>query len=100
MFRRTSPIALAIVVGLLGAGAVVTALVAVGGSQVLAFTTFHTDAFLHPTFSGSLALAPKVIGPVEAASANIDAFREQLTRVVDGAVRAYTSVQASPLGHA
>jgi len=80
--------------------AVVTALLAVGGSEVLALATFHTDAFLHPTFSGSLALAPKVIGPVEAATANIDAFREQLTRVVDGAVRAYTSVQASPLGHA
>jgi predicted phosphodiesterase len=80
--------------------AVVTALVAVGGSQVLAFTTFHTDAFLHPTYSGSLALAPKLIGPVQAASRNIDAFREQLTRVVDGAVGAYTSVQASPLGHA
>jgi predicted phosphodiesterase len=80
--------------------AVVTALVAVGGSQLLALATFHTDAFLHPTYSGSLALAPKLIGPVEAATANIDAFRAQLTRVVDGAVRAYTSVQASPLGHA
>jgi predicted phosphodiesterase len=80
--------------------AVVTAMVAVGGSQVLALATFHTDAFLHPTYSGSLALAPRLIGPVEAASQNIDAFREQLTRVVDGAVRAYTSVQASPLGHA
>jgi predicted phosphodiesterase len=80
--------------------AVVTALVTVGGAQVLALATFHTDAFLHPTYSGSLALAPKLIGPVEAASRNIDAFREQLTRVVDGAVRAYTSVQASPLGHA
>jgi predicted phosphodiesterase len=80
--------------------AVVTALVAVGGSQVLALTTFHTDAFLHPTYSGSLALAPKLIGPVQAASRNIDAFREQLTRVVDGAVGAYTSVQTSPLGHA
>jgi predicted phosphodiesterase len=79
--------------------AVVAALVAVGGSQVLALTTFHTDAFLHPTYSGSLALAPKLIGPVQAASRNIDAFREQLTRVVDGAVGAYTSVQASPLGH-
>ena len=79
--------------------AVIAALVSVGGSQVAALATFHTDAFLHPTYSGSLSLAPKVIGPVETATANIDAFREQLTRVVDGAVNAYTSVQASPLGH-
>ncbi|MBI3648755.1 MAG: metallophosphoesterase [Actinobacteria bacterium] len=78
--------------------AVIAALVAVGGLQVAALATFRADAFLHPTFSGSLALAPKVIGPVQAATEHIDAFREQLTRVVDGAVGAYTSVQSSPLG--
>jgi predicted phosphodiesterase len=80
--------------------AVVAALVAVGGSQALALATYRPDAFLDPTYSGSLALAPEVIGPVAAATKRIDAFRAQLTRVVDGAVRAYTSVQASPLGNA
>jgi predicted phosphodiesterase len=78
--------------------AVVAALVAVGGSQALALATYSPNAFLDPTYSGSLVLATEVIGPVEAASKRIDAFRAQLTRVVDGAVRAYTSVQASPLG--
>jgi predicted phosphodiesterase len=79
---------------------VVAALVAIGGSQALALATYRPEAFLDPTYSGTLALAPEVIGPVEAASKRIDAFRAQLTRVVDGAVRAYTSVQASPLGNA
>lgn len=80
--------------------AVVAALLTVGGCQALAFASYRPDAFLDPTYSGTLALAPEVIGPVEAASKRIDAFRAQLTRVVDGAVRAYTSVQASPLGNA
>jgi predicted phosphodiesterase len=79
---------------------IVAALVAVGGCQALALASYRPDAFLNPTYSGTLALAPEVIGPVEAASKRIDAFRAQLTRVVDGAVRAYTSVQTSPLGNA
>lgn len=75
-------------------------LIGVGGSEALALATYDTRAFESPTFSGSLAIAPQVIGPVEAARANIDRFKEQLGRVVDGAVRAYTSVQQSPLGRA
>jgi predicted phosphodiesterase len=78
--------------------ALATALLTVGGSQVWALATFRPEAFLHPTYTGTLALAPQVIGPVEQAAAKIDAFRIQLGRVVDGAVRAYTSVQTSPLG--
>jgi predicted phosphodiesterase len=78
--------------------AVATALLTVGGSQIWVLATFRSEAFLHPTYTGTLALAPQVIGPVEQAAAKIDAFRTQLGRVVDGAVRAYTSLQASPLG--
>jgi predicted phosphodiesterase len=78
--------------------AVGTAVLVVGGSQVWALATYRSEAFLHPTYTGTLALAPQVIGPVEQAAAKIDAFRIQLGRVVAGAVRAYTSVQTSPLG--
>jgi predicted phosphodiesterase len=77
--------------------AVATALLTVGGSQIWVLATFRSEAFLHPTYNGTLALAPQVIGPVAQAAAKIDAFRTQLGRVVDGAVRAYTSLQSSPL---
>ena len=78
--------------------ATVAGMLILGTTQAVAIATYDATAFLRPTYSGTLALAPQVIGPVRAATQRIDAFRQQLTRVVDGAVRAYTSVQASPLG--
>jgi len=77
--------------------AVLAAVVAVGGSELLALATYRADAFRTPTYSGSLALAERVIPPVRTAE-QIDAFREQLARVVDGAIAAYTSIQTNPLG--
>lgn len=73
------------------------AFIAVGGSEAIAWNTFRPSAFLSPTYSGSLALAPKLIGPVRHATDRIEDFRAELTRVVDGAVRAYTSIQTAPV---
>ena len=78
--------------------AVMSALVVVGGSEALTVATYRPDAFLSPTFSGSLAAAPRLIGPVRAAGERIGYFRSELERIVDGALRAYRSVQANPLG--
>lgn len=78
--------------------AFLAAVVAVGGSEALAAVTYRSSAFLSPSFSGSLALAPELIGPVQAATERIGYFRTELQRIVDGAVRAYTSVEANPLG--
>ncbi len=77
--------------------AALAAVLAVGGTEVAAIATFRTEAFRAPSYSGSLALAAKVIPPVRTVE-RIDAFQEQLTRVIDGAVGAYTSIQTNPVG--
>jgi predicted phosphodiesterase len=74
--------------------ALAAALIAVGGSETVAWATYRPAALLSPTFSGSLALAPKLIGPAETAIDRIDNFRAELSRVLGGAVRVYTSLEA------
>jgi predicted MPP superfamily phosphohydrolase len=69
----------------------------VGGCETVAWATYRPSALLSPTYSGSLALAPKLIGPAQTAVDRIDDFRAELARVLGGAVRVYTSVQASPI---
>ncbi|HEX6231370.1 MAG TPA: metallophosphoesterase [Actinomycetota bacterium] len=71
-------------------------LVSVVVLQGLALATFRPEAFAEPTYSGSLALAPKLIGPVREASDRIEVFRSGLEQLVDGTVRAYTSLQTTP----
>jgi predicted phosphodiesterase len=78
---------------------VLACLLAVGGTQVLAVGTFRPQAFGAPTFSGSLALAAQVIPPGRTVK-ELDAFQEQLRRVVDGAINAFTSVQTNLVGRA
>jgi predicted phosphodiesterase len=78
--------------------AVISAVVAAGGSETIAWATYRPAALLNPTFSGSLALAPRLIGPARTAIDRIDEFRAELTRVLEGAARVYTSIQSSPLG--
>jgi Calcineurin-like phosphoesterase len=74
----------------------VAALLGVALCEVLLLTTFQPAAFTEPTYSGSLALAPQLIGPVSEATGRIEDLRAGLEQVVDGTVRAYTSLQASP----
>jgi predicted phosphodiesterase len=83
------------------ASAMLAAILAVGGSEILAWRTYRPGALLTPSFSGSLALAPKLIGPARTAIDRIDNFRAELSRIVGGAVRLYTQVQggASPSGN-
>jgi predicted phosphodiesterase len=76
----------------------IVATLAVGGSELAAWASFRPEAFLSPTFRGTLALAPDFIGPVEEATGTIDAFRAELQRVVNGAVRVYEGFQAGGLG--
>jgi predicted MPP superfamily phosphohydrolase len=111
--RQVYPFALRLLVAaLVGAGAVallafrthwkavalasLASIVAVGGCETVAWVTYRPSALLNPTFSGPLALAPKLIGPAQTALDRIDKFRGELTRVLEGAVRVYTSIQASP----
>ncbi|HVM11935.1 MAG TPA: metallophosphoesterase, partial [Actinomycetota bacterium] len=84
--RRWRPVA-----GSLLAGGVIFLLTA--GTTV---ATYRSSAFLEPTFTGSLTLAPRLLGPVRGATDRIEDFRAELTRIVDGAVRAYGVIAAQP----
>ncbi|MFB3738140.1 MAG: metallophosphoesterase [Candidatus Velamenicoccus archaeovorus] len=79
--------------------ALLACLLLVGGTEILAVGTFRPRAFGAPTFSGSLRLAAQVIPPGRTVQA-LDAFQEQLARVLQGAVNAYTSIQTNPVGRA
>lgn len=73
--------------------AVATAVLVVGGAETAAWRTYSPEAFSEPTFSGSLELAPQLIGPVRQAGRRIDEFRAELGSIVDGAIRAYTRIE-------
>ena len=75
---------------------VAAAVLSVSAAETLAATTYDVAAFSEPTYSGSLAEAPELIGPVRDVSDRIENMREGLEQAVDGAVRAYTSLQTRP----
>ena len=74
-----------------------TALLGVALCEVFLLATFTPEAFSEPTYSGSLALAPQLIGPVREAQGKIEDLRAGLEQIVDGTVRAYTTLQPAPL---
>jgi predicted MPP superfamily phosphohydrolase len=78
--------------------ATATAIVMVAGGEALAIATFEPAEFGEPTYAGSLALAPDLIGPVTEATGRIDDLRAALEQIVDGTINAYTTMQATPLG--
>ncbi|HVL81629.1 MAG TPA: metallophosphoesterase [Actinomycetota bacterium] len=73
------------------------AVLAVGGSGASAWTGWRPEAFREPRFSGSLVLAPQLIGSVEEVTDRLEAFRRELNRVVSSAVRAYTALEPSAI---
>jgi predicted MPP superfamily phosphohydrolase len=75
-----------------------TAIVVVAGGEALVIATFEPAEFGEPTYAGSLALAPDLIGPVTEATGRIDDLRAALEQIVDGTITAYTTLQATPLG--
>jgi predicted phosphodiesterase len=77
--------------------ATLAAVVAIGGVEIGTMATFRRSAFGSPRYSGSLALAANVIPPVRTVE-RIDAYREQLARVIDGAIGAYTSIRTNEVG--
>ena len=60
----------------------------------LTFTTYRPSAFLEPTYTGSLRLAPDLLGPVRQATNRIEDFRAELDRLVRGSLQAYGAVAA------
>ncbi len=61
----------------------------------IAWLTYRPDAFLQPTFTGSLSLAPRLVGPIREATGRIEDFRAELQRLVGGAIQAYSRIAAT-----
>lgn len=79
------------VAGALASGALfVTAL---GG---LTWATYRPEAFREPAYTGSLGLAPELIGPIQQAGERIAALRSELDRLVRGTVTAFGELTAQP----
>ncbi len=85
VFRHRWRTALAAAVGS------VVVLVSAGG---LAWATYRPSAFLEPTFTGSLRLAPGLVGPIRQATDRIEDFRAELGRITESALGAYANVIA------
>ncbi len=72
--------------------ALASGVLVVGGCELAAYASYDPGAFASPSYSGSLALAPRLIGEVRTATERIDAFRQELRDIVDGAVRVYSTL--------
>jgi predicted phosphodiesterase len=79
------------VIGTLAAGTLFVS--ALGG---VTWATYRPEGFREPTYTGSLGLAPELIGPIEEAGARIAAFRSELDRLVRGTVSAFGELTAQP----
>ena len=73
------------------AGGILVA-IAVGGTWL----GYRPEAFAEPAYTGSLRLAPDLIGPIHRATRRIEVFREELDRLVRGTVEAYGAVTTGP----
>jgi predicted phosphodiesterase len=71
-------------------------MVAISASETLSATTYDIAAFSQPTYAGTLAQAPDLIGPVSRVPERIESMREGLEQAVEGAVSACTSLHLRP----
>jgi predicted MPP superfamily phosphohydrolase len=76
-----------------------SSVVAVTACLALLTVSFRPGAFSEPTYSGSLALAPKLLGSAREATDRIEDLRAGLEQIVDGTVRAYTTLQSAPISN-
>jgi predicted phosphodiesterase len=74
----------------------VSGLVLVGLATAGTWFGYRADAFVEPVYTGSLRLAPDLIGPIQQATRRIEVFRDELGRLVRGTVEAYGAVTAGP----
>ena len=62
----------------------------------LAAVRFERDAFLEPTYTGSLRLAEDLVGPVRQAGVRLQEFRAELDRIVRASLEAYGGIRSQP----
>lgn len=78
-------------VALAAAAAATTLLGAAGG---LAVSTYRPEAFLEPTYSGSLRTAARLLGPIREAGARLEEFRSEIGRLAQETLAAYEGLSA------
>jgi predicted phosphodiesterase len=78
--------------------ATLAAVLALGGVELLTLATYDEAAFREPAYEGTLALAPQLFGPIEGTIERAGYFRAELQRIVTSATRAYSAIEANPLG--
>lgn len=78
--------------------ALLAGIVFVAGAEGITALTYDARAFLSPSYSGSLRLVPDLFGPVRGTVQRVGYFRNELERIVASAGRAYTAIEANPLG--
>jgi predicted phosphodiesterase len=78
----------------LAAAAAATTLL--GASTGLAVSTYRPEAFLEPTYSGSLRTAARLLGPIREAGARLEEFRSEVGRLAQETLAAYEGLSADP----
>lgn len=79
---------------LVGAG---SALVAVGCSAAIAFTSWNPAALAEPRYTGLLTSAPSVVGSAESIVTEFSAYGDQLARLLQNVSGLYTAASTLPL---
>jgi predicted phosphodiesterase len=67
-----------------------------GAAAGLATTTYRPEAFLEPTYSGSLRTAARLLGPIREAGARLEEFRSEIGRLAQETLAAYEGLSADP----
>jgi predicted phosphodiesterase len=68
----------------------------VGAGTAGTWLGYRPEAFAEPAYTGSLRLAPDLVGPIRRATRRIEVFRQELGRLVRGTVEAYGAVTVGP----
>jgi predicted phosphodiesterase len=74
--------------------ALVAGTLLLGSAEALARATYRPEAFLDPTFHGSLRVAARLLGPIRRASARIQEFRSEIARLAEETLSAYEGLTA------
>lgn len=64
-----------------------------GGATYLGY---RPEAFVEPTYTGSLRLAPDLVGPIRTAGRRLEVFRTELEHLVRSTVETYGAITVGP----
>jgi predicted phosphodiesterase len=76
--------------------AAAAATILLGAAAGLAVTTYRPEAFLEPTYSGSLRTAARLLGPIREVGSRLEEFRSEIGRLAQETLAAYEGLSAGP----